>query len=196
MALAATNLHAERQRPCRLAPLILMTDPERLPNPVAAASKLPKGAAVIYRHFGAKNREAISRTLRQVTFSRGQQLLIGNDPELALETGADGVHFKRTADLALPAQWRKRCPDWIITMAGLKEDGAYNGEMTALDAVFISSIFPSQSPSAGTPIGLQGLQDACRELPVPVIALGGINAKNASSLSGSGAYGLAGISGI
>lgn len=173
-----------------------MTDPKRVPDLVRAARALPKGAAIIYRHYGSEDRHGIAKALRDITFAREQQFLIGHDPELAIEAGADGVHFRRNATLIEPTLWRKRCPDWIITMAGLKGEKNYSGSLSVLDGIFISSVFKSNSPSAGAPIGTAALAQICAATPVPVIALGGINEKTAPSLLGTGAAGIAGIGGI
>lgn len=173
-----------------------MTDPKRVPEPVRAARALPKGAAIIYRHYGREDRHGIAKALRDITFEREQQLLIGHDPELAIEAGADGVHFRRDAALIEPTLWRKRCPDWIITMAGLKGEQTYLGNFLVLDGIFISSVFKSDSPSAGLPIGTEAFAQICTAMPVPVIALGGINEKTAPNLLGTGAAGVAGIGGI
>lgn len=190
---AAGQLWMKRTRPCALAPLILMTDPTVHSDPIAAAENMPVGSAIIYRHFGAENRHEITEKLRQKTFERKQQLLIGNDPELAIEVGADGVHFTRDANLTAPTIWRNRCPEWTITMAGLKGDyTAYLRDLSVLDALFVSSIFESSSPSAGMPIGAERLQGICRELAAPIIALGGVTPKRASELTDSGVAGLSG----
>ncbi|WP_051279944.1 thiamine phosphate synthase [Hellea balneolensis] len=188
----ATKLYQAREKPCRLSPLIFMTDPSRVPDVVTAAGKLPRRTAIIYRHFGSAHRFVDAENLRQVTFEREQQLLIGDDPALAIDIGADGVHFKRGAKVKAPTLWRQRCPDWLISMAGLKL-GQYQGDMTVLDGLLVSSIFPSESPSAGEPIGIQGFSNKVSTLPVPVFALGGINKTTAPKLLGSGAAGIAGI---
>lgn len=172
-----------------------MTDPTRVPDVVAAAQTLPYGAAIIYRHFGSAHKFIDAESLRQITFERGQQFLIGDDPELAIEIGADGVHFRRDAKVEAPTLWRHRCPDWIISMAGLKS-GTYQGSLSVLDGLLISSVFPSESPSAGTPIGIAGLRSAVQNIEAPIFALGGITAHNAHELEHSGAVGLAGISGF
>lgn len=169
-----------------------MTDPKRVPDPIAAAQKLPRGTAIIYRHFGSAHRFVDAEALRQITFKRGQQFLIGADPELAMEVGADGVHFTRDAALKDPALWRQRCPDWIMSMAGIKS-GDYQGDLSKLDGLLISSVFPSQSSSAGEPIGIQAFTEKARALPVAVFALGGVNKETAPKLLGSGAAGIAGI---
>lgn len=192
VAAAATKLYKARSRPSRLAPLIFMTDPGRVKDIESATKKLPRGAAIIYRHFGKDDRHAEAELLRQVTLHYGLQFLIGNDPELAIATGADGVHFCRDASLAAPNIWRERCPDWIISMAGVKS-GAYTGSLSILDGLIVSSVFPSQSPSAGEPMGVGKFSKNVDHLPVPIFALGGVNAKTAPKLIGSGAAGIAGI---
>lgn len=71
--------------------------------------------------------------------------------------------------------------------------GNYAGDVSILDGLLLSSIFPSQSQSAGDPIGVETLKEKTRKLPVPVFALGGVNNKTAPKLIGSGAAGVAGI---
>ena len=177
---------------CRLSPLVFMTDPNRVTDPVKTVSHLPKGTAIIYRHFGSPDH---ARDLRDLTREREQQLLIGNDPELAKNIEADGVHFSRDATLAGPKLWRDKEPDWIITMAGLKS-GDYLGGFEPLDALFVSAIFPSKSSSAGEAIGIEALTDRAARLPLPLYALGGVSAGTAYDLIGSGVSGLAAIDGL
>ena len=188
----------ERGVKYRLSPLVLMTDPSVHIDVLAAAQAMPKGAAIIYRHFGAENRELTAASLRQITFTRGQQLLIGNDPELAINCGADGVHFTRDAALAAPLLWRARCPDWLISMAGIKEIGGegdyidYGGDLSVLDGLMVSSVFASRSPSAGKPIGVKRLLSITAVLGTPIYALGGVNEQTAEALEGCGLSGIAG----
>jgi len=169
-----------------------MTDPKRMENPVDIVRRLPAGCAVIYRHFGTPTQ---AKELRELTAKQERQFLIGNDPELTEEVGADGVHFTRDAELRDPIKWRTKRPDWVITMAGLK-DGAYLAPLHSLDALFISSVFASCSPTAGAPIGVAALKDRASRLPVPIYALGGVHAATAHNLIGSRAAGLAAIEGL
>lgn len=196
MAQAAQNLFENRAHKTVLSPFVFMTDPQRALDPIAAAKNLPKGTAVIYRHFGHENHERVAEQLRGVTFEKDQQFLIGHDPELAMKVGADGVHFRRDEALRAPMIWRQRCPDWIISMAGLKGAQTYSGDLSVLDGLFISSVFYSKSPSAGDPIGVDVLKKICDDLEVPVFALGGVKPSTAPKLIESGAAGLAGIDGL
>lgn len=191
LARIASDLRADGPN-CRLSPLVFLTDPARLENPLEVVRHLPQGCAVIYRHFGNPDQ---AQDLRELTAKQKRQFLIGNDPELAEQIDADGVHFARDEHLRGPITWRARRPDWILTMAGLKK-GAYLAPLDSLDALFMSSVFPSRSPSAGTPIGRHGLKDRVARLPVPIFALGGVTAGTAPELIGSGAAGLAAIEGL
>lgn len=175
-----------------------MTDPKRGDDPIEVAGKLPEGAAIIYRHFCADNAKEVAREMREVTQERGLQFLIGADPMLAREVEADGVHFRRNDNLREPALWRLKEPDWLITMAALKGDQAYEDrdDLAALDGLFVSSVFASKSPSAGEPIGIERFKEICADLPAPIYALGGVSANTAKQLIGTGAAGLASISGI
>lgn len=172
-----------------------MSDPDRTPSLLNYVAQRPPSIAVIYRHFGAADKLEVAQKLRHITFAKKQQLLIGHDPELAIKVGADGVHFKRDVGVTLPALWRKRCPDWLITMAGLKS-GKYEGDVSVLDGLFLSSIFDSQSPSAGPAKGVKWLTEQTAHLNVPVYALGGLSKKTAPTLIGTGVSGVATVSGI
>ena len=191
LARVAAELRADGLT-CRLSPLVFMTDPARMKNPVDSVRRLPAGCAVIYRHYG---KPFHAESLREITAAQERQFLIGNDPDLAETIGADGVHFARDAALRGPIHWRAKRPDWIITMSGLK-DGAYLAPLDCLDGLFISSIFPSRSSSAGTAMGAGALKGRAARLPVPIFALGGINAGTALQLIGTGAAGLAAIEGL
>jgi len=196
VAKIATDLYKNRQRASRLSPLILMSDPDRVPDIFPVLKKLPEGAALIYRHFGKADRYEEALNLRQITFARQQQFLIGDDPDLAIRVGADGVHFRRDPSLVGPNLWHTRIPDWIITMAGLKGSMVYEADVSVLDGLFVSSVFESQSPSAGQAIGTDSLKDLSQTLSVPIIALGGINMETVLKLKGTGAAGLASVSGF
>jgi|SRR6478672_2278648 len=176
-----------------LPPLLCFTDPARTPRPWETAARLPAGAAVVFRHFGLPDARATALRLREVTAKRGVRLLIGLDADLAESVGADGLHLpERALDQARALS--ETHPDWLITGA------AHAG--SALDAPFLharilSPVFPAGGPSSATPpLGLAAFQTLAASAACPVYALGGIDAKNALSLVGSGACGIAGVAAI
>ena len=197
----AIELRQLSQKSTRLSPLILMTDPKRLPHLAETLAHIPDRSAIIYRHFGHENRHKDAILLREVTFKRSQQLLIGGgDISLAQSIKADGVHFSRHTEMNLIKKTRRDHPNWIISLAALKKSNLspndYGADIACLDALIVSSIFSSQSPSAGEAIGVDVLSSITKKFPIAIIAMGGITLKTAPQLIGSGAAGLAAIDGL
>ncbi|HVK79320.1 MAG TPA: thiamine monophosphate synthase, partial [Verrucomicrobiae bacterium] len=51
--------------------LYFLSDPLRTPDPIVIAKRLPRGTAVVYRHFGADDRASGARQLAAISRSRG-----------------------------------------------------------------------------------------------------------------------------
>jgi len=177
-----------------LPPLLFFTDPQRTPRPWETAEHLPPGAGVVYRHFGALDARDTALRLREATRKRDGLLLIGLDEALAEAVGADGVHLPERA-LGEAAALAIRRPDWLIT--GTFHDRAPPPPLTGLDALIVSPVFPAGGASAATPpLGVPHLKVLAATLGLPIYALGGIDAKNARDLKGSGVCGIAGVGSI
>lgn len=182
-----------RPRP-NLPPLLFFTDPERTPRPWEVAARLPVGAGVVYRHFGAPDARETALRLREATRWRDGLLLIGRDADLAEAIGADGVHLPETL-IGEAAALSTRRPGWIITAAF--HDLGPTPDLAGLDALVVSPVFPAGGASAGkAALGVERLSALSTALARPLYALGGIDASNARALEGSGAYGLAGVGSI
>lgn len=170
--------------------LYLFTDPARLPDPLAAAARLPRGAAIVYRHFGAPGRIEMAEALAKLARRRGLKLLIGEDEALAALVGADGVHLpERSAYRAV--QLRARHPRWLITAAA--HSARALRRVRGADAVVLAPVFPSNSPSAVRPLGLMRAMRLAALSPLPVIALGGVNGRTARMLSPRAFAGVAAV---
>lgn len=183
---ACLRRRADLRKP--LPALLYFTDPLRTPNPEAAAARLPRGSAIVYRAFGASDAEAVARRLKAIARRRGLKLLIGADEALAARVSADGVHLpERLASRA--ARIRSKHPDWLITAAAHSSRAARG----RVDAVVVSAIFPSNSPSAGKPLGAMRLAQIVRLARSPVYALGGVNHTTAARLLATGVVGIAGV---
>lgn len=187
--LAATAARLNRNAGASGIPaLYFFTDPERTPDPVGAAKRLPRGTAVVYRHFGAANRARVARELAALCRSRGLYLLIGADAELAEACGADGVHWpQRLIPTARGAGFR------LVTAAARDAAAVSRANAARLDACVLSPIFPSRSASARNELGLFRASQIARASGIPVIALGGVNASNATRLIGRGFAGVAAV---
>lgn len=159
--------------------LFALTDPARTPDLIALARRIPRGGVVIYRHFGQSDQTILAKAILAETRRRGALLLIGADPRLAARIGADGVHLpERMA--ARARVLKRRRPGWLVTVAA--HGPAALRRARGADAALLSPVFPSRSPSAGAAIGLRRARAWARKSPVPVVALGGVNAKTARAL--------------
>jgi thiamine-phosphate pyrophosphorylase len=175
--------------------LWFLTDPVRTPDPCAAIAGLSPGAAVVFRAFGARDGATVARRLRRMTRQRGLKLLIGADWRLAAAIDADGVHLPQRLARLAPGLRRRR-PGWLITAAAHDEPAIVAGAQLALDAILLSVVFPSRSPSAGRALGVIRFNRLAGRSRIPVVALGGVNDATAARLRGSRAAGLAGVGGF
>jgi thiamine-phosphate pyrophosphorylase len=175
-----------------LPSLLFFTDPARTPDPEGVAERLPVGAAVVFRAFGAPDAAARGARLREITRRRGLVLLVGADADLAREIAADGVHLPERLAGQAP-ELRTAHPDWLITAAAHDEAAARAGAEAGVDALVVSPVFPSRSPSAGAPLGVEGLKRIVDGVETPVYALGGVQAGTVERLLETGIVGIAAV---
>lgn len=192
LSLRATPFKPAAARRKRLPPLILVIDPDRTPDPVALAERLPKGCGVIFRGFGRKGSGKTARRLAAVARRRGLVLLIGADAFRG--TGA-GAHLPERMAYRASALKRGR-PGVIVTAAAHSLPALVRARRAGADAALLSTVFKSRSPSAGRPLGSVRFAALVRLAGLPVYALGGVRTKNAPRLLGSGAAGLAMVEGL
>lgn len=152
-----------------------VTDPVRTPDLLTIVRRLPRGMGVIWRHYGEAKRLATGIALARLCRRRGLVLLVSADPALAARIGADGVHWPE----------RLLCgvrPRGLMETASAHSRAAIaQAKRLGVDAVLVSAVFPSRSPTAGPAMGALRFRQLTREAPLPVYALGGVDAGNAAS---------------
>jgi len=195
--LARTAAFLGRRRRARkaLPALLFFTDPARTPDPEAVARRLPPGTAVVFRAFGAADAAERGARLMAVATTRKLILLVGADADLARRLGAHGVHLPER--LAHRARRLKAAhPGWIVTAAAHSLVAARRALADGADAVVVSSVFASRSPSAGPPMGPLRLAILASRAGGPVYALGGVDNEKARLLKDAGLAGLAAVDGL
>lgn len=188
LARAATRLKAHAQS--NLPPLVLMTDDERLADPLAAARALPRGSMIVVRTRDPARLETFSGAALRVARTAGLAVVIASDPELASYLGADGYHLPETR-MGDAAYWRARFPLLLITASAHSMHALLRAQLLPVDAVLLSPVFATRSHperAALTPIRANLVAKQIRK---PLYALGGIDARNAVLL-----HGFAGIAAI
>ncbi len=169
--------------------LLAFTDPGRSGDLFALAARLPRGAALVYRAFGAPDRLDAAWRLRRITWRRGVRLVIGADADLARAVRADGLHLPERLAARLPGL--RDFP--LLTVAAHSPRAIARGFVLGADAAVISPVFESASPSAGRPLGAVRTALLVRSAKGAVYGLGGIGGKSAARAAGTGLTGLAAV---
>ncbi len=154
-------------------------------------------AAVQYRNksiaAGARRRQA--QAIARAHAVRGGLFIVNDDPGLAADVDADGVHLGE-GDPGITAARERVGPDRLIGVSCYDDfDRARVAVEEGADYVAFGSFFPSAIKPQARRTGVQLLGRA-RELGVPVVAIGGITAGNASALIDAGASAVAVISDV
>ena len=121
----------------------------------------------------------------------GTRVLVNDRADVAVATGAAGVHLRSDGPSASRVRVIAPGP-WLIGRSiHTPAEAAQSGEA---DYLIFGTVFPSRSKPIGSPVsGIESLRDACALSPVPVIAIGGISADKADGCRVAGAAGLAAI---
>lgn len=178
LARASAELCAANGSP--LPPLVLMTDDERLPDPLGATEALPRGSMVIVRSREGRRRQALARAMIGIARRRGLVVLIAGDAALALATGADGVHLPESR-IGEASQIRAR--HHLLLTAAAHSLAALR-RARCVDALILSPVFATASHPERRGLSPVRASLMARLAPVPVYALGGVDADNARRLSG------------
>jgi thiamine-phosphate pyrophosphorylase len=163
---AATRRGAGR----RLPVLWLFTDARRLPDPRAAAARLPRGlAGVVLRHDGEPGREALGRDLARICRARRLALVVAGDARLAASLGA-GMHLRsgRWPGVARP---RRR----LITSSAHGEADLLRARRAGAALAFLSPAFATASHPDALTLGAIRWARLAGSAGLPVAALGGVD---------------------
>ena len=174
-----------------------LTDTAALCDRVQQA--LEGGAAMVqYRAKAAGPGLALeqARRLAAICRGRGAPFIVNDSVELAVASGADGVHVGR--DDAAAEEARRALPRGIVGVSCYSDPGrARAAALAGADYVAVGSVFPSSTKPNAVRAPLD-LVARMREDSggLPVAAIGGITAANAPAVVAAGADLLAVISAL
>jgi thiamine-phosphate pyrophosphorylase len=164
-----------------------------------ATAALDGGATTIQlRDKTASTRVLIEEglVLRRLTRERGALLIINDRVDVALAVEADGAHVGQEdmpATLARQLLGPRRILG--VSVANRAEAGA--AIAAGADYLGVGPIFPSPGKAdAGPATGLHLLTEIAACYPMPLVAIGGITAENATEVMQAGAAGVAVITAV
>jgi thiamine-phosphate pyrophosphorylase len=159
-------------------------DPEALLNAAMAG-----GVGMIELRDREHPRRAIERsgrTFRRLANTYGALFIVNDDPHLAVELSADGVHLGQ--DDMDPAEARKVVgPDAIIGLSTHSREQIEAAGEQPVDYISVGPIWETPTKEGRPATGLELLRDAAQVSPRPWFAIGGIDTENVSQVTAAGA---------
>ena len=161
-------------------------------------SALRGGATMVQLREKQLDAEGIFREARELAHlckQYGVPFILNDNVDLALACGADGVHVGQD-DLAAAEARRKLGPDKIVGVSAHNVAEALAAVRDGADYLGSGAVFGSTTKTNVHTLPLETLQDICRAVDIPVVAIGGITKDNLLQLAGTGIDGVALVSAI
>jgi thiamine-phosphate pyrophosphorylase len=185
--------------------LCYVTDRKTLESPNSTDGLLEKIRAAVASGVGwvqIREKDMPARDLlslaRRAILAGKAQVFINDRLDVALTAGAAGVHLGReSAPAREVVRWCRNgnAPgDFQIGISCHNLEEACEAERASATYIFFGPVFETPSKqSFGPPQGMERLVEICRAVRIPVVAIGGVNEKNAVECIRAGAAGVAAI---
>jgi len=177
--------------------LYVITDRRLKPEIESVREALEGGATSIQlRIKNASTREMIKigKRIRELTKEYDALYFVDDRLDVALATNADGVQLG-PEDMPISLA-REIAPNLIIGASVYSLEEALQAEKERADYLGAGSVFPTPTKAGVRVIGVEGLRKIVESVKIPVVAIGGINHKNARDVLKTGVDGIAIISAI
>ena len=165
----------------------------------AVSRAIAGGAKVVqYRDKGddARRRAAEAAALVRVCRRHGVAMIVNDDIELALASGADGVHLGRD-DAPLSAARRRLGPRRIVGVSCYNLPArAESAQRDGADYVAFGSMFRSSTKPDAARADISTIRSVRPRIHLPIVAIGGITPQNGASLLDAGVDLLAVVRGV
>ena len=136
----------------------------------------------------------IALKVKEITNKYNIPLIINDRIDIALAIDADGVHLGQS-DLPCKIA-RKLIGDKILGISASNINEAINAEAEGADYIGSGAIFNTKTKDDADSVTIEELREIVKSVNIPVVAIGGINEKNADKLTDTGIYGISVVSAI
>jgi thiamine-phosphate pyrophosphorylase len=182
--------------------LYLVTDPalcaERGLEATVMAAVRGGVSVVQLRDKHASDEEMIAQAIRlKALLDEYEVPLIINDRiEVALASGADGLHIGQSDGDPVEARGRLG-EDALIGLSVQTLEQLKAVDVERIDYLGLGPVYATPTkPDHAAPLGIEGLTQFVRSSPLPTVAIGGISLANAGEVMTSGTDGLAVVSAL
>jgi thiamine-phosphate pyrophosphorylase len=176
-----------------------MVDPLAGHDPVELARTMLEAGALVMqlRLKDACGRDFLKAAREIVTLcqSHGAMLLVNDRIDIAMLSGAAGVHLGQT-DVPLRAARKLMGPGRIIGISTASVDQARAAEAGGADYIGFGPMYPGGAKQIVTGKGLATLREVRAAAGIPIVAIGGITEERVPELLAAGADSVAIISDV
>lgn len=122
-------------------------------------------------------------------------LIINDRIDVALAIGADGVHIGQS-DLPLKAVREIVPKSMIVGVSVSTVEEALEAEENGATYLGVGAVFPTKSKADAEVLPTGMLDSIIEKVPIPIVAIGGIQLENVAQIQGKNIAGIAVVSGI
>ena len=190
------KLHAEKMRLYAVTDRAWAADEEAFWDQVRAA--IAGGAAVVQlreKHLAEDVFLAEAERFVALCREAGVVSIINDNVDIAVKTGADGVHVGQE-DLAAGRARQLLGPDKIIGVSAHNAEEARAAQAAGADYLGVGAAFVTGTKTDAKPISRDTIRAVTAAVDIPVVAIGGISRDNILELAGCGLAGVAVVSAL
>ena len=122
-------------------------------------------------------------------------LLVNDRLDIALLSGADGVHLGQD-DIPVAEARKLAGEDFIIGATAHNVEEAMAAEVAGADYLGCGAVFATSTKKDTVPLGLEGLKSIREAIHIPIVGIAGITPNNYQEVLAAGANGVAVVSSI
>ena len=159
---------------------------------------LEAGATMIQlreKHLSDEEFLEEAKKVKAITERFGVPLIINDNVEVAIRSGADGVHVGQS-DMEAGNVRALIGEDKILGVTAKTVEQAKLAESRGADYLGVGTVFPTSTKPDALGITMDTLKEICHAVSIPAVAIGGITKDNIWMFEGTGAAGVALVSAI
>ena len=137
----------------------------------------------------------IAEKVHAISLKYNVPLIIDDRIDVAMAIDAEGVHLG-AADMPIPVARKILGPDKIIGATAKTVPWAIEAYTQGADYLGVGAIYPTTTKVITVLTSTTTLREICGSVPIPVNAIGGLNAKNIDVLAGIPIAGICVVSAI
>ena len=137
----------------------------------------------------------LAKRVKKITEKYNVPLIINDRVDIALLSGADGVHLGQS-DLPCEEVRKLAGKDFVIGVSAATVEEAVKAEKDGADYLGVGAVFPTSTKTNTRKVTVERVQEIRKSIQIPFVIIGGINAENIAQFKGTGVNGAAVISSI